>query len=607
MRNLSLLIFFLLPGLIFSEPKKEIYELIDLETLKSLSIQESDTREVVEEKISKSLGILEDYLKQFPDDRRTLAERKRAGDFKEPSGEVRKLYRDKSGTPLPDVNSIRLLHAETKEKLSRSALSEDSNSLYLLYSNLGLLYYKNKEHLKALNFLGAAFKFHDFSQSEESIFLEIDSKDNIPSERKEKARNHNRILTSIIEKEKQIQKLIDDFHLEAATQAKMGKALPDEKSFRTGLENTKRELESLQKEYEASQNSLLRELQEEKGKYDAKVLKTLALCSKSVETGEKIKSRMREGYLLQDPEKETGFIGYTELLELASRVYPGDSSVYKFLGDEYKSRGHVQKAIDSYLKYLSNNDKKEPEEESSVSLALAGLYASVRNYIQSIEYYNMFLLINKEQSSRSDVIFSLGDIYFRRLGNFPQAEIQFETFLRENSGVSLSQDVISNLQILRKKMIAEFALSKIQKTRLKREKEDEYLKKALDTYEKVKEEEGKFLELLEKQKETVRLLKLKSRESVLDPDPLQEELSKLREVREIEKQMLVILKTVPVIEVYYQAAETYEDRRDFELALKYYRGIQEKGIPSDREIALKNILRIEKTLKDGIYRTRVSR
>lgn len=592
---------------LFPEPKKEIYEIVNFETLNSLQYTDSDANDDVENKIEKTISILNEYHSQFPEDRRTMAERSRSGEFRDISGEVKKTYKENSGYLLPNVNAVRLLRAEKENRLSSSGIAVDSNTFYKLYANLGFLYYKKNDYPGALNSFNASLRFHDFSQSEDTLFLEIDSKENISTDRKEKIREHNKTLISLREKEGEIQKNIDDYHLNAADAARRGKPIPDEKSFRSQIEEDTGELENLRKNYEKSLNSVFRDLQEDKGKYDAKVLKTIALILKKLETAEKIKSRLKGGFLLQDPEKETGFIGFTELMELSSRLYSGDSSVFKYLGDEYKSRGQIQKSIDSYHKFLSTPDKKENEEDAAVSLALAGLYASNRNYIQSIEFYNKYLEKNQEVGARQDVIFALGDIYFKRLGNYSEAEIQFEKYLKESGAAVLSNDELSNVKLLRKKMQSEFALAKIKKTQLRREAEDEYLKKALETFEKIKEEENKFLTRLETQKESVRLLKIKSREQTESPDPLPDEILKLKELEEIQKQLGVVLQSLPTIELFYQAAETFENRRDFDMSLKYYRGIQEKGIASDRQIALQNILRIQKILKDGIYRERIPR
>ena len=135
----SLLGYFVFTSGIFSQAAnaspKEIYQIISREDL--LSIRNADAQDSLQldEKISKSNRFLEEYFSQFPDDRRTEAERRRAGEFLDPkSGEVSRLYKEVSGKNggRLTVNSVRLLKGENSVLPSSTSLIKDSNIFYNL-------------------------------------------------------------------------------------------------------------------------------------------------------------------------------------------------------------------------------------------------------------------------------------------------------------------------------------------------------------------------------------------------------------------------------------------------------------------------------------------
>ncbi len=63
---------------------KEPYQLISKNDLKEIEYKNSDTPEKIDEKITKILLFIETYYSQFPEDRRTDSERKRAGEYLDP-------------------------------------------------------------------------------------------------------------------------------------------------------------------------------------------------------------------------------------------------------------------------------------------------------------------------------------------------------------------------------------------------------------------------------------------------------------------------------------------------------------------------------------------
>lgn len=437
--------------------------------------------------------------------------------------------------------------------------------------------------------------------------MELDDVDTIDSLRKEKIKKHYNTLQSFNNKELSIQKKIDEFHLNAATAARNGKDLPDDKAFRISLEKDDLELKELQKVYNDSLSTVINDLIAEKGKYDSNVIKTLALSIKQKEISLKVQNRLKEAYPISDPETESNLIGYKDLLEWSYRLYPGDRTIIKYLGDEYKSTGNFQKAIDMYTLFLNQSPPSKSQDDADVALSLAGLYSASKNYIQSIRNYRTFLDFNKEISKSIQTRFTLGDIFFRRLGDYENAEIEFIEYLKS---FNISGDNISDsekIKNLKKKFIAEACLAKIYKSRQKRELEDEYLKKARDSFTQMKEEEKSFIVKLNQQKEVVRVLKIKSIKDDSTLNPLKDEISKLESLEQIYSSMIIELQAVPIVDLLFQMAGRSEDRRDYDATTLYYREIQEYGVVMDKKIALDNILRIEKIKKDGIYRQKIER
>ena len=608
---ISLLIHFQIYSQDKSSPK-EPYELISLEDLKSILIQESDSSQDLEKKISKSLSFIEKYYSQFPDDRRTAEERGRAGDYLDPlSGEVTKTFKQNS-SKIPfrlNVNAIRLLKIDHEKHPSSSSFIMDSNTFYKLYSNLALLYMKKNEEQRAINHFLTAFKFHDFSQNEEVLFSEIDNKDNYDPDRQNKIRNHKEILKQKIDKENEIKKIIDEFHLTAANNARLGNPLPDEKSHKQKVETLQNEFNSLNLKYENSFQKEFYELQLEKGSYDSKVIKEFSKLVRKTELEKRVLLRLKNPYPLIEPDKESGFDTYSNLLELSARLYSKDPEIFKLLGDEFKSSGKLQKAIDNYLNYFSSGGNNK-NEKIEVSLSLAGLYSGMRNYIQSVEYYNQYLDLQNDGKLKMDILFILGDIYYRRLGNYPTASEYLGQFvnLAEKEVFTENQELIE-IKHQKKIMSANYYLSAYYKSILNRNKEEEFLLKSYENYLKIKGLNNSFQNKIDIKKNLIDGLRkkaLNNSEPLLN-ESLKEEKLKYDELLAIQKSIQIEIRSLPLIDLLFQMAERNENKRDYDKTISIYREIQDSGVPSDRELALKNIRRIENIKYDGIYRERTSR
>lgn len=99
---------------------------------------------------------------------------------------------------------------------------------------------------------------------------------------------------------------------------------------------------------------------------------------------------------------------------------------------------------------------------------------------------------------------------------------------------------------------------------------------------------------------------IKPRDPLLG-ESMKTESDKLESMITLLKSLRTEVNSLPSIDLLFQIAERSEDRRDYAKSINFYREIQEIGTPNDREIALKNILRIERIKMDGINRERVKR
>jgi tetratricopeptide (TPR) repeat protein len=591
---------------------KEPYQIVSKNDLKDIEYKEGDSPEKLEEKISKIVIFIDSYYSQFPEDRRTDSERKRAGEYLDPkTGDVSRKFRENAGRyPLQlNVNSVRLIKGQSSLLPSNSSLIEDSYTLYKLYSNLGFLYSRKNESDKAISSFLTALKFHDFSQNEDTLFKEINSKDNLESERVEKIKQHKETLNSKTQHEKLIETKIDTFHLNAANSARESKLLPDEKAFRKEIEALNLELNSKVDVYNKSLEGLFVSLQKDKGIYDSKVIKEFAFQVKAKELQERTLQRITKPYPLIDPDKESGFIGYFQLLEFAHRLNPDDIDILKYLGDEFKATGKTQKAIDFYTKYLNvNNPEKKLEDD--VCLSLAGLYSSGKNYIQAKEYYDRYLNLSGKENDKKDYYFVLGDLLIKRLGNFEEAVIYLDKYISLTSTMKFpEEDYINNLKMLKNRMSSYYYIAKFYKSKINRESEDLNMQKSYDEYYKIKNLESSFENKMALKKEELIALKKKALSSTdsLVLESLNEENKKFEALKSIKKSIKTEMDTLLSMDLLFQMAERNENKRDYEKAVLIYREIQDIGTPPDRELALRNIRRIELIKYDGINREKISR
>jgi hypothetical protein len=135
------------------------------------------------------------------------------------------------------------------------------------------------------------------------------------------------------------------------------------------------------------------------------------------------------------------------------------------------------------------------------------------------------------------------------------------------------------------------------------------MQKSYDEYYKIKNLESSFENKMALKKEELNALKKKALSSTdsLVLESLNEENKKFEALKSIKKSIKTEMDTLLSMDLLFQMAERNENKRDYEKAVLIYREIQDIGTPPDRELALRNIRRIELIKYDGINREKISR
>ena len=196
------------------------------------------------------------------------------------------------------------------------------------------------------------------------------------------------------------------------------------------------------------------------------------------------------------------------------------------------------------------------------------------------------------------------------MGNFEEAVIYLDKYIGSTSALKfLEDDYINNIKILKNRMSSFFYIAKYYKSKVNRDLEDLNLQKSYDEYYKIKNLESSFENKMALKKEELVALKKKV---LISTDPLVleslvEENKKFDSQKSIKKSIKSEMDTLLSMDLLFQMAERNENKRDYEKTVLIYREIQDIGTPPDREIALRNIRRIELIKYDGINRDRISR
>jgi tetratricopeptide (TPR) repeat protein len=591
-------------------------EYVDLQKLNELekSNRSSNDPQLIDNSINEYKKILEEYYSQYPEDRRTEEERSRTGNFLDSKKDVTAQYKNKSGK-VPSASSYNFIRVFDKNRSSVPSSTftiRDSETLYRIYAGLGKLY-KNKNDIPhALNNYYSAFRFRNFSNNEEDLFSDDFQKENIEPSIIESINSHKKKYLEKIDKEKELNKFIDDFHISQAKKAKQNEKIDDEKTFKDKVESLKKELDQKTEDYKKSYNEVFLPIKKIRNRLDSENLMEYANLVSQLEIEERKIRTLSSPYPLHDPDKEKPLNGTTEILEFAHSLDSENAEVAKLLGDIYRSGRNKDRAMQYYKEFLNApQERKKADEENEVHLALGGLYSSNRNYIKATEHYEKFVINQKDNNLANNDIYSftLGEIFHKRLGDFKKSNEYFRKWLDStNKSDGLSTQKISDfIDVQKKKMIAYVYLSEGARFFINREGEEEYLILANKEFSLILQRKKDFIDEYSKLEQQVDALKkqlLYSTDSLV-LETYKEEKRKLDSMKFNLDKINMEISTLPTVFLYKRLSQIQEDKKDLNRTIEYLKLIQEFGTEQDKILALKNIIRVESILRDGIYRERI--
>ncbi len=116
---------------------------------------------------------------------------------------------------------------------------------------------------------------------------------------------------------------------------------------------------------------------------------------------------------------------YRDSLETAYSLAPDEYGYSLLLGRAYSLTPEYKKAIFHLERYIKNT---EPMSEDKLYLIIAGLNETAGKYMETEKYYIEYL---KKNPNDAHIHFALGDLAFRRTGNYQLAADSLRTALKE--------------------------------------------------------------------------------------------------------------------------------------------------------------------------------
>ncbi len=566
---------------------------------------DSTTRETnIQEKISNYEQALSEYYSQFIEEKRIEEERQRAGEFtdKKNNFNVNLFFRTHSGkvSTSSNVNAIRLYSAQEQSIFGPSYLIRDSETLYRTHFNLAKLYREVGEKHKAMEHFLACFRYRNFSPTEENFERENGLREMLNVEHKNKLQTHAKVRKELEDLKQKVRQEEDEIHAleaEALRNSIVSRTTFNfnSREYKVKLEAKKQELENKQKEYEKSKQENFLPVVIQRGEENANALLELANLVRELEADEKVKQNIKQAYPVSY-NKLTNFPSYVSILEFSHRLSPENPEIIKKIAEEYKSVGKKKEALGFYLKYESLPKERFLNPKEDVSLMLGMLYSDLGQFVLAAPYYELhFQNLNLEQ--KFNFAYFLGEFFLKKLGNFEKSHEYFQKFLE-------SPKDSTQPSTLKKLTIAYFGISKYYKNIQQSDKEEKNLQEAYKNMTQLKQLLEKNTQELNQKKEE--LLKLKqgllyATESG-ELEMYREEEKKL--ALEIEKlsEIKNLYHSLPKYELLIRLAKVYESQNDYKKAKAYLREIIDFGTEVEVSSVLKNIQRLEKIEKDGIFR-----
>lgn len=564
----------------------------------------SNTRNLNEtEKIEQIEKALEEYYSQFYEEKRIEHDKKSKAYFdKKEKREVSFYYRSTSGKILPssNVNDIRVFHAENKSLFGPSFLIRDSETLHTLHFELGNLYNQANQKHKAMEHFLAAFRYVDFTLSEESLET-LNTREFLDTEAKSKLQIHFQKKQEYEKAKQDYIQTIDEFHKNQAEELRS--SLANKTFFQPRNLDTKpleEKLKQKEQEYQTSLNENYLPMLKKRNENLANKLFRFAKLTKEMEINEKTYRYVKEAYPIHEINFKD-FPSFLQILEFANRLAPENPEVLYHIAEEYRSISKKKEALTYYLKYDSLPKERFSEKpKEDVSLKIASLYTELKQPVLAVSFYERHFE-NLDEGKKQSFAFVLGDFFEKRIGNLEKSYKYYKQFLEKENlekENSLYQSIVANLGI-----------SKFYKQSKNPKLEEEHLEKAYQSYKLL---EGKLLSKekeIEKQKEEVSRLKkgllYNTDEDVLND--FRERQNNLSLEIENWKSIKNFYDKAPKIDLLYRLTKLCDEKRDYKKEKEYFREILNFGGEAEISFALKNLERIQKIEQDGLYRAYIEK
>ncbi|PJZ68056.1 hypothetical protein CH373_04635 [Leptospira perolatii] len=579
------------------------------------SILESEKSGTELDGITAIRAYLDPYYAQFVDPKRT-EEEKRLG----------RIFTEKT-----DRNTLRLLILKMLGRITESGILRDSPILFELHSLLGKEYLKKKQNTRALEEAITALRYRDFSHTEDSFSKEERLRELSDSGEISGAKQHGELRKQLRKAEEVLSSAKDRVHLLEAEAAR-GKELIFEENQTANRRKIERKDILAAKDGVKQEEARLRELENsykdsfeknyfpyfrKKSREDAEAVYHLAKLVKNAENDNKERLKVvnkasvsGQGiFVLFDYKRNTDYFAYAALLEIAYRLDSEYSSVVLDLANEFRSSGKKAKALDFFLKYLvlAQKENRPPAELAPIYRNIASLHTELKQYVLGAEFYEKYYSSESDAKKKAMYAYELGNFFETKIGNLEKSNLYYSDWLQERAREAAEVSDLSFAEAQerqRMEVLAYVGISKLHRYEKKFSKEREALLKAIDSYFKLqgnlKNEESKHSELTKQ----LLIIKRGLLERTNDQDMAQYRLKNL-EIDESKEKIDIIrtkLDAAPGARAMQRVSVLFEYGKDYPASKKWNEEILKIGTQAERNVALRNLERINKIQEDGIPR-----
>ena len=415
------------------------------------------------------------------------------------------------------VNEARLFSLKESLRNTPAYLIRNSPILFELYFILGKEYVDQNQKKNAIKTFWTALRYRKFQMNEENYLAE-EPLDELSPNQVANLKKYKELKEKLNQQKRELLKLeIKRYQVESRYIRQKSKNQVDLKQFQEQNLQEKNQLkldiENLQKQYNNAYENIFLVYQRNLKQQGVEVLLQLALLVKQAELENKKNLDVEHEKLRKnqntvfDFKKNRDFVSYQNLLEIAYRLNNKNKEVIFQLATDLKKSGKNQKALVYFLKYKDLEEDKETENYKIAIQDIAYLYESLEQFIQSVNFYKKYYLIEKDSEKVNNISFHLGYLYDVKLGNLNQSFFYYENWLRSLSKDDDNYNLQQDSKEISKQIRALFFLSRYYKKNRKEQDEIQYLNRIFSLYEDFKNNIQREKEKLESMEQKLSNLK----------------------------------------------------------------------------------------------------